>query len=458
MAFSRAVAALVPFLAATAHAGFIKSWSIGELEQAPLLAVCTVEDIAKREPVAPGTVRWSGAYRWHEATLRVERVYSKLELGPAPGDRIVVRYIGFGDLAGGISGSPIWPMFEKGQRSIFPLVPSRERSDRWSLFADEGMNVTVPAIEKEWRRADAPANPREFIVTELINALASGSPAEQFAASSFIGERSAFPPEAQRLLDAAIGDDEERWLAVAASIVSSLGVPRASVAEIMSGATDKDPSRGPIMGLLAHALQKGAKREFPDRLIIKLVDDAPVHAWGSAVTLIQFKESPVLIDRLRGALSRDQGGAVTIAWYLVRNEQRSVLPQALVAAQKLVMHPGPVNISELQAASGLIRDYGDDAQFAALVATLRRLKATDAEQYRKLFSSAAYSQNKREIQLAAVLIDDTREGFPPMRYCDVAAGLLQRLSGQDFGVMDHMTRSDWDRAVGRAHEWLMKQP
>ena len=126
MASSRAVAALVPFLAATAHAGLIKSWSIGELGQAPVLAVCSVDDVAKREPVPAGTVRWSGSYRWHEATLRVERVHSNLALAPVPGDRIIVRYVGFSDfLAGGISGSPIWPMFEKGHRAIFALSPSK---------------------------------------------------------------------------------------------------------------------------------------------------------------------------------------------------------------------------------------------------------------------------------------------------------------------------------------------
>lgn len=453
---SRAVAALVPLLAATAHAGFIKSWSIGQLEQAPVLAVCAVEDVAKRGTVPAGTVRWSGSYQWHEATLRVERVHSNLPLAPVPGDRIIVRYVGFGDsLPGGISGSPIWPVFEKGQRAVFPLSPPKERSGRWSLIAEEGINVTVPAIEREWRTADAPPTPREFIVTELINALANGSPGEQFAASAYM--RESFPPEAQRLLDAAIGNDDERWLAVAASIVSSLGIPRPSLAQVMSGANVKDLVRGPILVLLAHALQKGAKREWPDRLITKLVDDAPVHAWGSATTLVQFKDSAVLIDRLRDALSRDQNGAVTIAWYLVRNEQRSVLPQALVAAQKLVMNPGPVNMSELQAASGLIRDYGDDAQFGALVVTLRRLKTADVEQYRKLFGSAAYSQNKREIQLAAVLIDDTREGFPPMRYCDIAVGVLQRLSGQDFGVVQNMTRPDWDHAISRARDWLARR-
>lgn len=454
MVAKRAVAALLPLLAATAHAGFVKTWSISELEQAPVLAVCSVEDVIKLESVAPGTVRWSGSHRWHEATLRVERVHSTLPHAPARGDRVIVRYVGFGDAAGGITGSPIWPMFQKGQRAVFPLSPSKERSDRWSLTADEGSNITVPAIEVEWRRGDAPAKPREFIMTELINALANGSAAEQYAASTYLRGSYDFPPETQRLLGAALGDDEERWLAVAASMVSALGIPRPSVAEIMSGATEKNPIHGPILVLLAHALGKSGKREFPDRLIIKLVDDASAHAWGSATTLVQFKDSPVLIARLRDALSRNHQGAVTIAWTMVRNEQRAVLPQALPAALSLVMNPGPVNMSELQAASGLIRDFGDDTQFGALVATLRRLKATDFEQYRKLFGSAAYSENKREIELAAVLIDDTREGFPPRRFCDVAAGILQRRSGRDFGVVQNMTRPDWDRAVSRAREWL----
>lgn len=451
------VAALVFVFASTAHAGLVKSWSINELGQAPVLAVCTVEDIVQRELVAEGTVKLAGSYRWHEATLRVERVHSKLALAPVGGDRITVRYIGYGDTVGGISGFPIWPTFEKSQRAVFPLSPSKERTDRWVLFAVEGMNVTVPATGKEWRSGDGPATPHEFILVELINALANGSSAEQFALSNYLGGLSAVPTEAHRLLDAAIGNDEERWLAVAASLVSSLGVPRPRLADIMSGAVEKDSFRDTILPVLAHALQKGAKREFPDRLIAKLVDDAPVHAWGSATTLIEFKDSPVLIDRLGDALSRNLEGAVTIAWSLVRNGQRSLLRQALAAAQKLVMNPGQVNKSELQAASGLVRDYGDDAQFGALVATLRRLKTADVEQYRKLFGSAAHSENKREIELAAVLIDDMREGFPPMRYCDVAASALQRLSSQDFGIGQKMTRPDWDRSADRARDWLAKR-
>lgn len=456
MAQARAVTALMLalVLAASAQAGLVRFWTIEELERAPLLAVCEVESVAKAEPVVAGTVRWSGSYRWHEATLRVERIHSDLANAPLRGDRIVVRYVGFDDALGVRTGSPIWPTFEKGQRALFALLPSRERSDRWSLFADEGSGITMPAIQKEWRREDPAATPRGFILTELANALANGSATEQHSVSNFLRVSVRFPAEIQLFLDAAIAGDEERWLGVAAAIVTSLGIPRPGIAEIMSKPVEPNPFRGPILELLKHSLTQSGEQEFPDRLIRKLVDDSEAHAWGSATTLVEFKDSPVLIDRLRDALSRNQPGAVTIARTLVRHEQRAIIPDALPAALKLVTDPGPANIPELQAASSLIRDYGDDAQWGALVATVKRLKASDVANYQKLFGSASYSENKREIELAAVLIDDMREGFPPMRYCDVAANLLQRLSGQDFGVTPNMTRPDWDRAVSRAREWL----
>lgn len=455
MAARRSIAAAMVVFAGGLYAGVATWWSIDRLEKAPVLAVCVVEDVVKLGPVAAGTVRWPGTHQWHEATLRVERVHSKLARAPGAGERIVVRYVGFGDPVDGTSVGPVWPILEKGQRALFTLTPFGGRVDRWALFAAEGSHSLVPAIAREWRRAGATDTPREFLLTELINALANGSPSERYWAGSFLHTSLfGFPRETQALLDVAIGEDEERWLGVAAAMACSRIVWRPSLTELRAEPAGDVAGRGPVLGILGHALHKGVARGFPDRLIVKLVEDGAVDPGGTGSALVEFKDSAVLVERLRAALSRNQPGATIIAWELVRSGQRAVLPEALPAALHVVENPGAVYLSELRAASGLILDYGDDAQFGALVGTLRRLKLSDAEPYWQLFVATEHSGNQREIALAAVLIDDTRMARASMRYCDVAAGLLQRLSGKDFGVGEKMTRADWDRAVGRARAWL----
>jgi hypothetical protein len=67
-------------------------------------------------------------------------------------------------------------------------------------------------------------------------------------------------------------------------------------------------------------------------------------------------------------------------------------------------------------------------------------------------------QSRRELRVAAVLIDDRRPGFRTLRYCDVAAATVERLSGQAFGIKREMTLEDRDRAVARAAAWLDSHP
>src|SRR6516225_9946499 len=94
-------------------------------------------------------------------------------------------------------------------------------------------------------------------------------------------------------------------------------------------------------------------------------------------------------------------------------------------------------MNRLQASSALLRDYGTDDQFDIIPATLRRLQNVNEDQYRKLFGSVSYRQNKREL-----------------RYCDVAAATVEKLSGENFGIEQEMTASEHDRAVALAAAWL----
>ena len=127
---SAVVSILALALAPHLHAGLVHVWAIREIQDAPLLAVATVEKVAKKQPVPPGRIRSKLPEQYWEATLRVHRSYSRQ---PLPvGARITVRYVAYGDFgAGGVSGYPIWPRFDTGQTALFALAPGRADSGGW---------------------------------------------------------------------------------------------------------------------------------------------------------------------------------------------------------------------------------------------------------------------------------------------------------------------------------------
>jgi len=416
------------------HAGIWHVCTIREIQDAPLLAVATVEAVAKKKPVPPDRTRSKLPEQYWEAALRVHRSYSHQPL--RVGTRINVRYVSYGDLgagAGGVNGYPIWPRLETGQTALFPLAP--EENGSWRLVADEGTNLTVPALIAP-RTLEAPPNGRASILAELANTLANGDTPSRYAAAVYLREPGAWPDGFQEILERDIGTSDDRWLEVACALLASLGIPQPTVAELMA----TPDLQGLGNRTAAWALAKGAKRDYPDRLIRCLLRNMPVYGWGAANRLLEFKESPLVIGGMKSSLSRDPGGSIYVAWVLVRDGQREFLPEALDAAVNLVSAPERVLMKRLQASSWLLRDYGSDRQFDVIPATLRRLKNRNEDAYRKLFGSVNYMQSPRELRVAAVLIDDRRSGFGTLRYCDVAAATVERLSGQAFGIRQQKCR------------------
>jgi hypothetical protein len=425
--------------------GFIHIWGIGEIEDCPALVVGTVLGVERKEPL-PGPTRSKPPEQYWEVTLRVHRAYSRHSLNQDATVR--VRYVA--NLLGGmqIQGAPIWPHFEKGETALFPLAPAG--SGNWRLVAEEGSNLTVPALLSAPQNSPLPRSGRAFILSELANTLANGSPIRQYAAAEYLREPGALPDGFREVLEREVGTNDDRWLEVACALLASRGIPHPSIQELMA-----DPNMpGTGNQLAAWALQKGAKRNYPNRLISCLLRNMSTYEWGAANSLLDFKDSPLAIHELTGLLTRDPGASIHVASVLVRNGQRAFLREALDAAQRLVSDPGPVAMNRLQASSGLLRDYGSDEQFNVILATLRRLKAPNEDAYRKLFGSVSGTQSKRELRVALILIDDRRPGFGSMRYCDVAAATVERLSGEHFGFNQEMTSAERDRVVVLANAWL----
>jgi hypothetical protein len=388
--------------------------------------------------------------RYWEATLRVLRSYPQQAV--AVGSRVTVRYISYADVAGSVNG-PCWPFFERGQTALFALSPG-ERG-LWRLVADEGLNLTVPAIAEQPDELRVTRGGRAFVLDELANALANGKAASQYAAAEYL-RTGQWPDGLTEVLEHAAGTSDDSWLEIACALLASLGVPHPTATELLTNPevpAKQNPQRSALQGA-AWALAKGAKRDYPNRLIRCLLRNMSGYEWGAANALLEFKDSALVLSGMDSSLSRDPAGSIYAAVVLIRHGQHAFLRAALDAASKLVSTPEAVSMDRLQASSWLLREYGSDREFDAIPATLRRLKHTNEDAYRKLFGSVDSRESRRELRVAAVLIDDHRPGFGTLRYCDVAAADVQAISGRDFGIKQEMTPEERDRAVARAATWL----
>jgi hypothetical protein len=252
-------------------------------------------------------------------------------------------------------------------------------------------------------------------------------------------------------MQAAMGANDDAWLETGCAFLGMF-VGLRNNPELVYG--EASPPFHSFRELVTWILWKGDRRDYPNRLIRRLLRNSPAYARGAANTLVDFKDSTVLIDELNSRLRRGVSGSMTVAWFIVKSGQRAVLPEALNLAQKQVGNPASAPAGELQAAAQMLATYGDDRQFETLVAAMRRLKQQDGNYYLDLWRGAASEQNKRVLRLAAILIDDWRQAYG-YRYCDLAA-FVEWVSGDKFGFgrLEQMAPADRDRFVARAAAWL----
>lgn len=139
-------------------------------------------------------------------------------------------------------------------------------------------------------------------------------------------------------------------------MLASLGIPQSTIHQLM--ANPNWPGTGNQAA--AWRLEKGAMRDYPNRLIRCLLRNMPIYEWGATNRLLEFKDSPFVIHELTVSLTKDPSGSIYAPYMLVRNGQLAFLTVALKAAVKLASNPGPVPMNRLQASSALLRDYGTD--------------------------------------------------------------------------------------------------
>jgi hypothetical protein len=422
------------------EASAIRMWQVKDAAAAPLIVTARVVSLE--------------TYERGEMTADVEvlRAFPDRDR-QLVGSRLRIRYLTYGPgIGGGGNGSPL-PVFEPGQVRIFPLqANANPLSEPSRLIGDRGFGLTIPALAVLREADDPPASGRAFVMREIASGLATGTPRDIAAVSTYLRDQfDNLAPELLPLLRVAIGNDRERWAGVATGTLSAEGIPRSGVAELMG---EKAPMRESQRLERAALQQLNASPETDSLLIHTWIANAAVNDWGAGVALMEFGDNPVTTETLRKALSDDAAGSSYIAWTLVRNGHTAVLPDALAHALQVVDRLPAVDYGDVQGAVELLLDFGSDQQVRQLAGVVAKYQLQNREHYQILWRFATDFNNPREGRVVAVVLRD-RNPFSglDMRVCDYAVGLLERAVGQKFAT-GGKTLVERDEAVSRAMAWL----
>lgn len=449
---TRLCALLASFVAGAIplHSGFIKIWQLNETETAPVLVTGQVISVHEGARAAKESAAWNHETWQMTAGIRVLRSYSRSGR-PFPIDQLQLSFYAYGSPLR-FNGSPPLPRVEAGETIILPLRENDDPSSPWKLTADQGVNATLPARAELIESSVPPPTARGFLLREIANALANGTPKEVFAAATYLQtQNGSVAPELIPLIESQVSDDPGRWAEIATNAVASTGVPRPSVVDLFK--PDRIPPERPgsqSLTIAQTALGRLKPSSETDALLIRtLIADAPVHAWGSANSLLEFGDHPVLIETLRQALSDDLSGTSYIAWTLAHNGRRAVLKEALNRALRVCDRPAS-DYTDLQGAAALLRDFGSDRQLDQLAAQVRKYQTLDRKFYSVLWQYSTEADSPREARVLSVVLNDREPLDNGMRVCDFAVGVLERATGEHFRSA---TKTD-DEALAAARAWL----
>ncbi|PYT22457.1 MAG: hypothetical protein DMG57_35210 [Acidobacteria bacterium] len=408
-----------------------------ETATAPVIVVGRVLAVQKKERVPDGSLPWKatdGPWRerlwrqkplfdrflvsndlhpgsWRGETLAMTAEIQVLRSCTGSGEPIAVNRLQMHFLAYGPSVTrtvnsypPPLPHLETGQVLIFPFQENKNSaSDLWQLTADSGADLTIPARAETTDSGPAPATARAFLVHEIANSLSQGTPREVSAVAGYLaGQYEDLTGELMPLLEHAIGDERPQWAEVATNLLAAQGIPRPGVADLLSAkAEPRDwPGRQSLF-LAQAALQKLKASPETDTLLIKTwIAEAPLHAWGSANSLLEYADNPVTTETLRQALQNDVAGSSYIAWTLANTGHRATLSEALARALKVADRPD-TDLTDLQGAAALLRDHGSDQQLKQLAGLVRKYQTADRNFYHVLWQYATESGSPREARVLA---------------------------------------------------------
>lgn len=436
----------------------VSPWSLERIAQrADYLVSGEVIGVAEAGTVAADQNKWHTPLLLMTVVVRPFGAFPQSFLSASTsGQAIQIEYYALDPLnSQPMTDGPQFPHLSSGDTYVFPLRrPQAKDPAHWELIDDEDFNLLVPTAGGRVALLAAPTG-LDFLRLELAGAFAKGDYGQLYRAARYL---SSFPepkPEARaplyKLIEEKVGNDRDRWLSIAAAYYCSMGVPRPTLAAVLEYQGGKLPQ----LSLLAEALVRAGGERLDERLIEEALRRSGYHTWGTAVTIsLNYQNHPTALRLLSESLAKTEPAAIYIAAYLIKQKEHPLCTAAVSAAVRFLKERGEQESGAFSAACQLIRDYGSDRDFAFLLDELRQAQRADRSRYRMIWQSCAYTKNPRLIAVCRIVIGDGERFSGELRFSDVAAFELQRVTGIDFGVAMNQTPEEREQAIARARAWL----
>jgi hypothetical protein len=416
------LAVLYLSLAASISAAYpVSILQLNELARSPILATCIVETTSKDA----ASITENGHVVSAHATLRILRTFPQNALRD---QQINLDFEALAEGDNGMSG-PALPLIVQGAVLILPLKLNPDpRHLPWRLIVDQGIGLVIPAITEGPDPTTTPRNGQDFILDEIASALSRGTTRQVLSEASYLSMQTTqfFSPQLMQLLQSSLGNDDDRWALVAASLLSSVGVPRPTVAKFrtLSIAVTGTQNNWSIVALVLQHL--GESSQAKNRLIHQTLLVSDINSWGAALTLREFAQDPLLVRELTAMLKEGRPGSLFVAHEMIAAGQKSLSGPAITLSLHYIKTP-TTEWTELQPACSTLRDFGNDEQFGQLVAEVKDTQYLNTPRYDALWRATIWPESPRAATILQILLHDDRM-YQGMRYRDLAHNELERLA------------------------------
>ena len=381
------------------HASFCSTriWTLNQISDAPTLAVGRVVSLEMEGGSNfTGNSRRSAVPQMITANVEILRSTQQAAMSAAAPKGIVkIRFLGRDGPDFSFCPREL-PELLPGHVLLLPLqANSQTVSAPWQLFGAEGRGLAT-RVEPEMRpRAEAPDDPRSFVIREIVNSLQHGVPLAAYAAATLVATQADYlEPDLTSQLEQSIGDNAAHWARVLAYMVLAYPGGPLTLDNVRTGRLESNSTRftGLPLAQLAirHLTGKRAETLIWQSLMGDLAGlaDEPYHplfsysssfALHSAVAYLSRQANDTaFVDAVKTALRKDRPGSSFLAARLIDAGQKGCLSEALHRAIVLAGRP-TADGDDLAASVRLVANYGSADQRRKLASVARGFSKSNPE-------------------------------------------------------------------------------